>query len=141
MSLDYTLTSVNAFCAQGILGVTGLQFLQLRPDFAEAAFLITPSLHQPSGILNGGVSLLIAESVASVAANCALQGKAACVGIEINASHLQPMVSGVVKVETRPCRIGRTLQVWQVDFFREDGKLSCVARVSLMLQRQARVGR
>lgn len=133
MSLSYfDLSAVNEFCAQGILGITGLQFKELRHDFALAEFRVTPALHQPSGIMNGGVSLLIAESVASVAANFVLKGKSRCVGIDLNASHLESLQSGDVRVEAKPCRVGRTLQVWEVKLFRDDGALCCVSRVSLL---------
>jgi 1,4-dihydroxy-2-naphthoyl-CoA hydrolase len=86
----------------------------------------------PAGILHGGASASLAETLGSVAANlCVEPGKKYCVGIEINANHIRPVAGGYVYGITRPLHLGNTTQVWEIRISGEEGKLVCISRLTL----------
>ena len=96
---------------------------------------ITPRVHQYVGIMNGGVSLLLAESAASIGAVASTDlTKQTPVGIEINANHLRSISKGIVTATATPVYHGRTLSVWQIELTNERGKLICLARCTLSLK-------
>jgi 1,4-dihydroxy-2-naphthoyl-CoA hydrolase len=87
---------------------------------------------QPAGVLHGGASVALAETLASWAATfCVDPARHHCVGIEINANHLRPVAEGWVTGSARPVSLGRTIQVWEVRISNEQGKLVCVSRVTM----------
>ncbi|MDQ4120869.1 MAG: hotdog fold thioesterase [Acidobacteriota bacterium] len=96
---------------------------------------VTSRVHQYVGIMNGGISLLLAESAASIGAviNTDLS-KQTAVGIEINANHLRSVSKGVIKATATPIYHGRTLSVWQVEIRNDRDKLICVSRCTLALK-------
>lgn len=123
---------VNEVMERG--GVTkdlGMEFTGLDPEEVVATMPVDARHHQPLGFLHGGVSVTLAESVATVGAwlNCP-PGKGAF-GSEINASHLRPKRSGTLTAVGRPIHRGRTSQVWQVEIRDEDDKPVCVSRCAL----------
>ena len=97
---------------------------------------VTPRVHQYVGIMNGGVSLLLAETAASigVVANCDLS-KVTPVGIEINANHLRPVSKGRVTAEARAVYHGKTLSVWQIEIKDERERLICISRITIALKK------
>ena len=112
----------------------GVKFLELDPERVVAAMPIDERHLQPFGYLHGGVSVVLAESVASIGAflNCP-PGKAAF-GSEINASHLRPKRAGGVLTATgTPVHAGRRSQVWQVKIEDEEGKAVCAARCTVAI--------
>jgi uncharacterized protein (TIGR00369 family) len=90
---------------------------------------------QPFGLLHGGASVLLAETLGSMAANLCLDdpGKQA-VGVEINANHVRAVTKGQVTGTARPLHVGRALQVWEIRIEDDGGKLVCVARLTLMVK-------
>jgi uncharacterized protein (TIGR00369 family) len=96
---------------------------------------VTPTVHQYVGIMNGGVSLYLFETAASigVVANADLT-KVTPVGIEINANHMRAVSKGVLTVTAEPIRHGRTMSVWKIESHDERGKLVCTGRISILLQ-------
>jgi uncharacterized protein (TIGR00369 family) len=88
-------------------------------------------VHQPYGILHGGVSALLAESAASFGAALAAGPDRSVVGIELNASHLRSLRHGHLTAEATPVRVGRTVQVWRISLTDDDGRAICEARCSL----------
>lgn len=120
-----------------------LQFLGVRIDVAEPdrvvlTMEVTPKVHQYVGIMNGGVSLYLAETAASigVVAGADLE-KVTPVGIEINANHLRAVSKGKITVEAKPIYPGRTMSVWGIEITNEKGKLICVSRITLLNQKRA----
>ena len=115
----------------GITKDLGMEFVSLEPEEVVATMPVDARHHQPLGFLHGGVSVTLAESVATVGGwlNCA-PGKVAF-GSEINASHLRPKRSGALTAVGRPLHRGRGSQVWQVEIRDEDEKLVCVSRCTL----------
>lgn len=99
---------------------------------------VTPKVHQYIGIMNGGISLLLAETAASLGAVVSSDlTKVTPVGIEINANHLRAVSRGVLRVEAKNIYHGRTVSVWQVEITSERGKLVCVSRCTLSLKKGA----
>jgi 1,4-dihydroxy-2-naphthoyl-CoA hydrolase len=99
---------------------------------------VTPKVHQYVGIMNGGISLLLAETAASLGAVVSSDlTKVTPVGIEINANHLRAVSRGTLRVEAKNVYHGRTLSVWQVEITNERGKLICVSRCTLSLKKGA----
>jgi len=97
---------------------------------------VTPRVHQYMGIMNGGVSLYLCETAASIGAvlNADLE-KSAPVGIEINGNHLRAVAKGIITIEAVPTYIGRTMQVWSINITNDRGKLVCTSRCSIVVRK------
>lgn len=109
----------------------GIQFEEMSPERVVATMPVDERTHQPYGVLHGGASVALAETVASVGAHLnAGEGRTA-VGMEINANHIRPKRSGIVRAEATPAHIGKTTSVWEIRITDEDGKLVCISRCTL----------
>ena len=109
----------------------GIEFLEVGDDFIRARVPVNTHTRQPYGLLHGGVSVVLAETLGSCgAAYCCPEGSRA-VGLDINANHLKGAISGWVTGITRPVHIGRTTQVWQIDLSNAAGELTCVSRITM----------
>jgi uncharacterized protein (TIGR00369 family) len=119
-----------------------MQFLGVKIEKAEADHVVltmevTPKVHQYIGIMNGGVSLYLCETAASVGTVAGVDlTKFTPVGIEINANHLRAVSKGVITVDARTVYPGRTLNVWQIDIANDKGKLVCTGRCSVLIQKR-----
>ena len=116
---------------EGVTSHLGLEFAELAPERVVATMPVDERHHQPFGYLHGGVSVVLAESVASVGGylNCP-PGKVAF-GAEINASHVRPKRSGTLTAVGLPAHLGRTSQVWEVRITDENDKTVCVSRCTV----------
>lgn len=116
----------------------GLEFLEVGDDFIRARMPVDKRTRQPLGILHGGVSVLLAETLGSCgAAFCVPEGRYV-VGLDINANHLRAVKSGWVYGITRPIHRGRSTQVWQIDIGDDEGRPVCVSRLTLAVLDEAR---
>lgn len=117
----------------------GIQFIEVGKDFLSATMPVNERTKQPIGILHGGANVVLAETVASTAANAVIDlNQFYCVGLEINANHLRSVKEGLVTAVTTPIHLGRTTQVWQINIFNEEGKQTCVSRMTAaVISRQA----
>lgn len=115
-----------------LLEALGIEIVELQPDRVVATMPVGPATRQPYGILHGGASVALAETVASfgAAANVDLQ-KYAPVGLEINANHIRSKRDGVVTATATPLHRGRTTMVWQIDIKDEQDRLICVSRCTM----------
>jgi len=110
----------------------GIELLEAGEDYLRARMPVNPQTRQPAGMLHGGASVTLAETLASWAATyCVDPSKHHCVGIEINANHLRPMAEGYVYGTARPVNLGKTLQVWEVRISNVQEKLVCISRVTM----------
>lgn len=110
----------------------GIEFTELADDALRARMPVDERTRQPAGVLHGGASVVLAETLASWAATFAVdRAQFHCVGMEINANHLRPVASGWVYGEARPIATGRTTHVWEVRITNEEGKLVCISRCTL----------
>jgi 1,4-dihydroxy-2-naphthoyl-CoA hydrolase len=110
----------------------GICVTEVGPDYVRATMPVNSQTHQPQGILHGGASVALAETVGSLAANlCVDLSKYVCVGQEINANHLRPVASGLVTGTARPFHVGGRSQVWGIEIRDENDKLVCVSRITM----------
>jgi 1,4-dihydroxy-2-naphthoyl-CoA hydrolase len=115
-----------------LLQALGIEFTRAGPDFIEARMPVDRRTRQPHGLLHGGASAALAETLASVGAHLAIDpAQSRCVGIELNVSHLAGAREGWVVGVAKPLRLGRTLQVWEARISDEAGRLICVGRLTL----------
>jgi len=127
------MTALDSFPAHGndVHSTLGITVVKADKDEVIMSVPVGPKVHQPFGILHGGVSALIAESAASFAGQLNVPAGKAVVGTELNCSHLRSMRDGVLTATARPIRVGRTLHVWGIELRDEQGREICVARCSL----------
>lgn len=120
-------------------GHLGVRIVEVGDDFLLAEMPVDGRHAQPFGVLHGGVSCVLAETVGSLASLMACPEGFYAVGTEISASHLRPVPRGqTVSARCTPLRVGRTAHVWHIELRREDGELACVARLSTaILERKA----
>lgn len=118
----------------------GIEFLEVGDDYVKARMPVDRRTIQPFGLLHGGASVALAETLGSVAANlCVDREKKMCVGLEINANHLRPVTNGFVYGVARPVHVGDTTQVWEIRILNEQDKLVCISRLTLAnLDKQAK---
>lgn len=114
-----------------MVGHLGIQFEEVTPQRVIATMPVDHRTVQPFGILHGGASVALAETVASVGAVLhAGEGRTA-VGIEINANHIRPRREGLVRAVATPAHVGRTSTIWEIRISDEEGKLVCLSRCTL----------
>jgi uncharacterized protein (TIGR00369 family) len=110
----------------------GIEMTEVGPDFMTARMPVDHRTIQRIGILHGGASLALAETVGSIAASyCVDRQTSYIVGQEINANHIRPARSGFVHATARPLHLGRNSQVWDIRITNEEGKLTCISRFTV----------
>jgi uncharacterized protein (TIGR00369 family) len=119
--------------SQNVHGLLGVQIVELTPERVVLAVEVGPKVHQPYGILHGGVSALLAESAASVGGALSIGADQIVVGTELNCSHLRSMASGTLIATATPIRRGQRVHVWAIDLTDQEGRQICVARCTLQV--------
>jgi len=109
----------------------GMEFLEVGDDFIRARIPVDKRTRQPYGLLHGGVSVVLAETLGSCGAAFSAPPGHRAVGLDINANHLKGATAGWVTGITRPVHIGRTTQVWQIDMRNDAGDMTCVSRITM----------
>ena len=109
----------------------GMEFLEVGDDFIRARIPVDKRTRQPYGLLHGGVSVVLAETLGSCGAHYSLEDGYRAVGLDINANHIKGTTSGWVIGITRPVHIGRSTQVWHIDLHNDAGELTCVSRITM----------
>ena len=127
LSID-VLNAVHVGTAVAHLGI---EFLEVGDDFIRARVPVDSRTRQPYGLLHGGVSVVLAETLGSCGAAFSCPEGYRAVGLDINANHLRGATSGWVTGVARPVHIGRTTQVWQIDLSNDAGELTCVSRITM----------
>jgi uncharacterized protein (TIGR00369 family) len=119
-----------------LLQFLGVQIEHASIDHVVLKMEVTPKVHQYLGIMNGGVSLLLAETAASIGVVAGQDlTQVSPVGIEINANHLRAVSKGTLTVEAKPIYSGRTMAVWNIEITNDRGKLVCISRLTMLLKR------
>jgi 1,4-dihydroxy-2-naphthoyl-CoA hydrolase len=110
----------------------GIELTEVGPDYVRGTMPVDARTRQPFGLLHGGASVALAETLGSVAANfCIDTSKFYCVGQEINANHIRSARSGQVTGTARPIHLGSRSQVWEIRIEDEAGKLTCISRLTM----------
>jgi len=125
------LEHANAMAAGSAISNLGIELTELGADHLVGRMPVDSRTRQPFGILHGGASVLLAETLVSCAATFVVEPGKACVGMEINANHLRPVTSGWVTGTARPVSLGRRTQVWEVRIVDGDGRLVCISRCTM----------
>lgn len=125
------LAVLNADCRDTLIAQLGIVFTEAGPDWLRATMPVDARTRQPYGLLHGGASVVLAETLGSTAGNLCVEPGRICVGLEINANHLRSARSGVVTGTARPLHVGRTTQVWDIHIEDAAGKPVCVSRLTL----------
>ena len=128
---DWTADDINARMADSMSGFLGIRITAVEPGALRAEMPVDGRHAQPFGLLHGGASVVLSETLGSLACLMTLPDGFRCVGIEVNANHIAGVKRGsVVTALCKPFHTGRRTQVWQTEIFREDGKLACVSRLT-----------
>ncbi|MCS2171370.1 1,4-dihydroxy-2-naphthoyl-CoA hydrolase [Scandinavium sp. TWS1a] len=125
-----TLEALNAMGEGNMVGLLDIRFERLTDDSLEATMPVDSRTHQPFGLLHGGASVVLAETLGSVAGYLCTEGDEKVVGVEVNANHLRAVRSGRVRGVCKALHAGRRHQVWQIEIFDEYGKLCCSSRLT-----------
>jgi uncharacterized protein (TIGR00369 family) len=125
------LHEANELSAGSAIGHLGIEFCEVGASHLVGRMPVDSRTRQPFGILHGGASVLLAESLVSCAATFVVAPGQASVGMEINANHLRPVTSGWVTGTARPISLGRRTQVWEVRIVDDDEKLVCISRCTM----------
>ncbi len=127
-----TLEMLNSMNKNTIVEHIGIEYTDMGEDFIAAKMPVDKRTHQPMGLLHGGASVVLAETLGSVAATMCIDiDKQYCVGLEINANHIRGVKEGYVYGITKPLHIGRKTQIWEIKITNEAGKLVCVSRITM----------
>jgi uncharacterized protein (TIGR00369 family) len=116
---------------QTLFATLGIELIEATPSRVSARMPVDRRTHQPFGLLHGGASVALAESIASIGAQLNAGDDEMCVGLEINANHLRSVREGHVVGVATPLHIGRRTQVWSIDIRDEHGKPVCISRCTL----------
>ncbi|HEX7989042.1 MAG TPA: hotdog fold thioesterase [Stenotrophomonas sp.] len=126
------LKLVNELSRNTLIDHLGIVFTAAGDDWLQATMPVDARTKQPYGLLHGGASVVLAETLGSSAGNlCVDPTQQVCVGLEINANHLRAARSGVVTGTARALHVGRTTQVWEIRIEDEAGKPVCISRLTL----------
>ena len=126
------LAALNAFARDSLVSHLGIVMTEAGEDWLRATMPVDRRTVQPFGILHGGASVVLVETLGSMAGNlCVDTTKEMVVGLEINANHLRAMRDGVVTGTARALHIGRSTQVWEIRIENDDGKPVCISRLTL----------
>jgi 1,4-dihydroxy-2-naphthoyl-CoA hydrolase len=127
------INELNGNCMPGHLGIV---MTEIGDDFLKGTMPVDHRTQQPMGLLHGGASAVLSETLGSIAGLLAAGplGQFSVVGIEINANHLSSAKSGILTGTCRPVKIGKTIHVWNTDITDESGNLVCVSRLTVMVR-------
>ncbi|TWS00837.1 hotdog fold thioesterase [Pseudomonas saxonica] len=126
------LAHLNAMRKNTICDVLDITFDAYDDESITASMVVDHRTHQPFGLLHGGASVVLAETLGSMASYlCIDSQKFYCVGLEVNANHLRGVRSGRVSAVARPVHMGRTTHVWDIRLTDESGKLNCISRLTI----------
>ena len=125
------LAAVNAHAADTLVSHLGIVITEAGDDWLRGTMPVDARTRQPYGILHGGASVALAETLGSVAGNlCVDTSKEMVVGLEINANHVRSAREGLVRGVCRALHTGSRHQVWQIEIFDEQGRLCCTSRLT-----------
>ncbi len=128
----FTVDDLNNLQEQTLVTNLGIRYTEVGEDYLKATMPVDARTKQPAGILHGGASLALAETLGSTGANLVVDRKQKlCVGLEINANHVRAMRSGQVTGTARPLHIGGSTQVWEIRITDPHDKLVCVSRITM----------
>ena len=131
---ELSIAELTTLCDQTIAELLDLKFIETGSNYIKATMPVDHRTHQPYGLLHGGASCVLAETLGSIASGHVIDPeKFICVGIEINANHIRSVRSGLVTGITTPIHIGASTHVWDIKIYDEREKLVCISRLTVAI--------
>ncbi len=131
------LQMLRESCRNTMLEHLGIELTEMTEDSLIGTMPVDARTHQAFGMLHGGASVVLAESLGSLAANCCVDPERAyCVGMEVNANHIRSVRKGRVTGTASPVYLGPTSQIWEIRIVDQRRSLVCIARLTMAVQRQ-----
>ena len=126
------LAAINERSKNTLASHLDIAFTEIGEDYLVATMPVSPQTHQPLGIMHGGASCVLAETVGSTAANfCVDRDRFYCVGLDINTNHIRSVRSGQVIGKAAPYHLGRSTQVWNIEIHQDNGQLISINRLTM----------
>lgn len=134
-SLNVSLDQLNDNGQNTMAGFLGMEFTEIGPDYLRMIMPVNERTRQPFGLLHGGASAALAETIGSVASALIIDPeKQFCVGLDINANHIRGMKEGYVHAVAKPLHLGATTHVWDIKICDEHNKLVCISRLTVAIR-------
>ena len=127
---EVNLDALNKMGAENMVAHVGIVFTRIDDNELEAIMPVDHRTRQPFGLLHGGASVVLAETLGSVAGYLCTEGEQKIVGLEVNANHLRSAREGIVRGVCTAVHVGRRHQVWQIEISDEQGRLCCTSRLT-----------
>ena len=129
---DINLDKLKQDTEVNMLSHLGISILEIGDDYIKGSMPVDERTKQPFGLLHGGASVVLAESLGSIAANCCVNKSTHyCVGLEINANHIRGVKTGNVYGVAKAIHVGSTTQIWEIKITDENDKLVCISRLTV----------
>lgn len=129
---NITTDQLNKMSTNTMVEHLGIMFTEIGDDYISATMPVDHRTHQPYGLLHGGASVALAETLGSVAAHCCIDTAIQyCVGLDINANHVKGIKEGIVTGTTKPIHIGKKTHVWEIRITNEKKELICISRITM----------
>ncbi len=129
---DTNLKNINKNMDNTLASYLGINITTIRDNSLEGEMLVKDTLKQPYGILHGGASVVLAETLGSLASNLCIEENLTTVGLDINANHIRAVTEGLIIGTTKPIHIGRSTHVWEIKMFNYT-KLTCISRLTMAI--------
>ncbi|HET9834837.1 MAG TPA: hotdog fold thioesterase [Rhodanobacteraceae bacterium] len=136
---EVDLATINRWSENTLMRTIDIRITAIGDDFLRGTMPVDSRTRQPYGILHGGASLALAETLGSTAAMLCCDEGMATVGLEINANHLRAVRDGIVTGTARPLHVGRSTQVWEIRIENAAGELTCISRLTMAVVPQRAV--
>ncbi|ASI92689.1 MULTISPECIES: hotdog fold thioesterase [Vibrio] len=138
---NISLEALNRTSKNTLIEHLQIEYTAFTDDTLSATMPVSSITHQPLGMLHGGASVVLAETLGSLAANYCVDNDHYCVGLDINANHVRAMRSGFVIGTARPLHLGVSTQVWQIDITDEKQRLVCTSRLTIAVKKNKKASR
>lgn len=132
-TIPITVEEINHRCRNTLVDHLGIEFVAVGDQYLKAQMPVDQRTCQPMGIVHGGATAALAETVASAAANYCVEKGKVCVGLDLNINHIRAVSSGFVTAMTQPLHLGKTTQVWEIKITNETGQLISAARLTIAI--------
>ncbi|MCG9628162.1 hotdog fold thioesterase [Vibrio mediterranei] len=138
---NISLEALNRTSKNTLIEHLQIEYTAFTDETLSATMPVSSITHQPLGMLHGGASVVLAETLGSLAANYCVDNDHYCVGLDINANHVRAMRSGFVIGTARPLHLGVSTQVWQIDITDEKQRLVCTSRLTIAVKKNKKASR
>lgn len=132
--VDFTVDDLNNGSDNNLTGHIGIKYTNFGDDFLEATMPVDERTKQPAGLLHGGASVVLAETLGSIASHLVIDlNKQYAVGLDINANHIRGISEGYVTGVCKPLHLGKSTHVWEIKITNPEGKLTCISRLTMAI--------